>query len=182
MVYVFLAEGFEEIEALTPVDYLRRAGVTVQTVGVTGKTVCGARGIPVVCDCTEDELRLDDSLEAIVLPGGIPGVPNLKKSRVVPAVLDYVCRTGKILAAICAAPTILASYGYLEGKNAVCYPHMENELCGAIYQKRPVVRDGNIVTAEAAGASESFAFELIRLLRGEQAAEQVRDAVCARKD
>lgn len=182
MVYVFLADGFEEIEALTPVDYLRRAGLDVQTVGVTGKIVQGARGIPVVCDITEDILELDETLDAIVLPGGIPGVPNLKKSRVVEAALDYASRTGKVLAAICAAPTVLAAYGYLEGKNAVCYPGMENELCGAHYRKRPVVRDGNIVTAEAAGASEAFAFELIRLLRDKESAEKVRKAVCAREE
>lgn len=180
MVYVFLAEGFEEIEALTPVDYLRRAGIDVCTVGVTGKTVKGARGVPVVCDITEHEFCPDETLEAVVLPGGIPGVPNLEKSQVVPAALEFACRNGKYLAAICAAPTLLAKYGYLERKNAVCYPGMESQLCGAHYTDQTVVRDGHIITARAAGVSELFAFELIRALRSAETAETVRKAVCAR--
>lgn len=180
MVYVFLAEGFEEVEALTPVDYLRRAGIEVTTVGVGGKTVTGARKIPVVCDITQDKFNPDTAPEAVILPGGIPGVPNLLKSDVVADALDKTQQNGGLLAAICAAPTVLAAYGYLEGKNAVCYPGMENELCGAHYRKERVVRDGMVLTAEAAGSAELFAFELIRILRGDDAAEKVRAAVVAR--
>lgn len=179
MVYVFLADGFEEVEALTPVDYLRRAGIEVVTVGVNGKTVVGARKIPVVCDTTQDKLSAEVP-EAVILPGGIPGVPNLLKSSVVADTLEKTYRAGGLIAAICAAPTILSAYGYLEGKNAVCYPGMEKDLCGAHYQKERVVRDGMILTAEAAGSAELFAFEIIRILRGEKAAEKVRTAVVAR--
>ena len=164
MVYIFLADGFEEIEALTQVDYLRRAGIKVITVGVTGKTVSGAHGIDVVADIPVGEITLSDELEMVVLPGGIPGVPNLEK----------------FVAAICAAPTLLARYGYLEGKNAVCYPAMNNEMCGANYKKQSVIRDGLFITAEAAGASEQFAFELIRALRSDDAAQKVRESICAR--
>lgn len=180
MVYLFLADGFEEIEALTQVDYLRRAGIEIKTVGVTGKNVTGAHGITVTADITEKNVILDDSLEMIVLPGGIPGVPNLGKSETVLNALEYAFGSGKYIAAICAAPTLVAKYGYLEGKNAVCYPSMENELFGANYIKKSVVRDGKIITAEAAGASEQFAFEIIKALRGSEQAEKVRNAICAR--
>ena len=180
MVYIFLAEGFEEIEALTQVDYLRRAGVELKTVGVTGKTVMGAHGIGVCCDITQKDVVLDDSLEMIILPGGIPGVPNLGKSEVVIDALEYAYKNDKFIAAICAAPTLVAKYGYLEGKNAVCYPSMENELFGAKCINSAVVRDGKIITARAAGASEEFALELIRALVSKEAAEKVRCAICAR--
>lgn len=180
MVYIFLAEGFEEIEALTQTDYLRRAGIDVKTVGVTGKTVTGNHGITVVCDITQDKIKLCDELQMIILPGGIPGVPNLEKSTVVADAVEYAFKNGKYIAAICAAPTLVAKYGYLDGKNAVCYPSMSGELFGANYIKRSVVRDGNIITAEAAGASELFAFELIRVLKSPQDAEKVKQSICAR--
>lgn len=180
MVYVFLADGFEEIEALTQVDYLRRAGIELVTVGVTGKTVKGAHGIEVAADITADKVVLSDSLEMVILPGGIPGVPNLEKCEAVLCAVEYAYKNDKFLAAICAAPTLLARYGYLEGKNAVCYPAMSDEMCGANYRKCSVVRDGKIITAEAAGASEEFSFELIKALRGEEAALKVKTSICAR--
>ncbi len=180
MVYIFLADGFEEIEALTQVDYLRRAGIEVTTVGVTGKTVTGAHGIPVVSDITESEFSAESDLEMVILPGGIPGVPNLGKSKTVEKALEYAHQNGKYIAAICAAPTLLAKYGYLDEKRAVCYPSMENELFGAEYIKQSVVCDGKIITAEAAGASEQFAFALISALRSEKDAEKVKNGICAR--
>ena len=180
MVYLFLADGFEEIEALTQVDYLRRAGIELKTVGVTGKTVNGAHGISVLCDITEKDVVLDENLSMVVLPGGIPGVPNLSKSEIVIDALEYAYKNDKFIAAICAAPTLVAKYGYLEGKNAVCYPSMENELYGANCTDAAVVRDGKVITARAAGASEEFAFELIRALTSKEAAEKVRRAICAR--
>ena len=180
MVYIFLAEGFEEIEALTQIDYLRRAGVEIISVGVTGKTVKGAHAIEVCADTTIDKLTLADDIEMIILPGGIPGVPNLEACEKVLDTIEYAFKNGKFIAAICAAPTLLARYGYLEGKNAVCYPAMKDEMCGANYQKTGVVRDGRFITAEAAGASEQFAFELIKALKGEDAALKVRESICAR--
>ena len=180
MVYIFLADGFEEIEALTQVDYLRRAGVEVITVGITGKTVTGAHNISVVCDITENDAVLDEKLEMVILPGGIPGVPNLGKSEFVVDALEYAYKNDKFIAAICAAPTLVAKYGYLEGKNAVCYPSMESELYGANCVDAAVVRDGKIITARAAGASEEFSFELIRALVSKDAAEKVRHAIYAR--
>ena len=180
MVYIFLADGFEEIEALTQVDYLRRAGIDIKTVGITGKNVTGAHGITVICDMTENDAVLDENLEMVILPGGIPGVPNLGKSEFVIDALEYAYKNEVFIAAICAAPTLVAKYGYLEGKNAVCYPSMENELYGANCADLPVVRDGKIITARAAGASEEFALELIRAIVSRDAAEKVRCAICAR--
>ena len=180
MVYIFLADGFEEIEALTQVDYLRRAGIDIKTVGVTGNTVTGAHGISVCCDIPVSCAKLDDELEMIILPGGIPGVPNLSTCEFVIDAMEYMYKNDKYIAAICAAPTLVAKYGYLEGKNAVCYPSMENELFGANPVDKAVVRDGKIITARAAGASEEFAFELIRALASKEAAEKVKNAIYAR--
>lgn len=180
MVYLFLADGFEEIEALTQADYLRRAGIELKTVGVTGKTVTGAHNIKVSADISEKEVKLDDNFEMIILPGGIPGVPNLEeKSEILEDTLEFAFKNGRYIASICAAPTLVAKFGYLDGKNAVCYPSMENLLFGANYVKKSVVRDGFIITAEAAGASELFAFELISALRGEDAANKVKNAICS---
>ena len=178
MVYIFLADGFEEIEALTQVDYLRRAGIKVVTVGVTGKTVNGAHSIPVVCDITEDEICLTDELEMVILPGGIPGVPNLEKSKKVMEALTFANEHGLYIAAICAAPTLLAKYGLLEKKRATCYPSMSDMLEN--YTDAPVVCDGKIITARAAGASEEFSFEIIATLTTRDNAEKVRGAIYAR--
>ncbi len=178
MVYVFLADGFEEIEALTQVDYLRRAGIEIKTVGVTGKTVTGAHSIPVVCDITQDEIVLSDDLEMIILPGGIPGVPNLSKSEAVKKAILFAKEKGRYIAAICAAPTLLAQMGLLDGKKAVCYPSMSSEL--ECYTDESVVTDGIFITAKAAGASEQFSFAIISALRAHDAAQKVREAICAR--
>lgn len=169
MVYVFLAEGFEEIEALAPVDVLRRGGVKVQTVGVTGKIVNGSHGIPVVCDITIDEAT-DKGLEAVVLPGGLPGTTNLEKDADVQRFLDIADERKLIIGAICAAPSVLGHKGLLVGKNAVCFPGFESELKGANVLDVPSVRDGNIVTGWGAGGSLAFAFELLAAITGDKAA------------
>ena len=137
MVYLFLANGFEEIEALCPLDLLRRAGVAVTTVGVGGETVLGAHGIPVVADIPEAMYR-DSSPEMIILPGGMPGSENLDKSRTVDAALRAAVNTGAYVGAICAAPMVLGRRGYLRGRRAICFPGFENELTGAeIASARP---------------------------------------------
>lgn len=156
MVYVFLAKGFEELEALAPVDVLRRAGVEVKTVGVTGKRVRGAHGISINCDIAISEALFDD-LEGIILPGGLPGTTNLESDETVQKFIDYAVQDGKIIGAICAAPMILGHKGLLRGKNAVCYTGFEKELTGAHVLDRPAVRDGNIVTGWGAGGAMDFA-------------------------
>ncbi|HBJ19031.1 MAG TPA: DJ-1 family protein [Clostridiales bacterium] len=163
MIYVLLAEGFEEIEALTPVDMLRRAGYEVRTVGITGKTVTGAHGIPVVADLTADEAGTD-GVRMVVLPGGMPGTKNLAASPFVKEILAKVHASGGILAAICAAPTVLAKFGYLKGKRATCFPGFEKELSGAVYTDLPAVTDGKIVTGKDMTEALAFSVALLAIL------------------
>lgn len=180
MVYVFLAEGFEEVEALTPVDFMRRAGIEVTTVGVGGKNVTGAHGITVVADLCECEVSCESAdIEMVVLPGGMPGTLNLKASEKVNAFIDAAIDKGAFVAAICAAPSILGEKGLLKGKMATCYPGFEDKLCGATNFDVGVICDGNIITARAAGSAVDFAAQLITVLKGEDAAEEVLDAVIA---
>lgn len=178
MVYVMLAEGFEEVEALTPVDLLRRAGAQVKTVGVTGKTVTGARGIPVVADILPEEIVLDD-MEMLVLPGGMPGTKNLDASAFVQDTIRYCVQNDRYLAAICAAPSvILGSLGLLKGKRATCYPGMEEGMRGAAAIDVPCVAEGKIITGRAAGAAMDFAVALCAAICGGATAEKVAREVC----
>ena len=143
MIYVFLADGFEEIEALTPIDILRRCGLEVETVSIGGEYVTGARKITVKADTVIDKIS---DAQMYILPGGLPGADNLE-----------ACEK---LCGICAAPKILVKLGILKGKKATCYPGYENDLIGAEYTKSPVVSDGNVITANGMGSSAAFALEL----------------------
>lgn len=167
MIYVLLADGFEEIEALTPVDMLRRAGCDVRTVGIGKKTITGAHGIPVCADLVSDEATAD-GVRMVILPGGMPGTKHLAASAFVEETLARVSREGGYLAAICAAPTVLAKYGYLKGKRATCYPGFEKELSGAVYTDLPVVTDGKIVTAKDMTEALSFSVALLSLADAEK--------------
>lgn len=181
MVYIFLANGFEEIEALTQVDYLRRANIDIFTVGVEGECIIGAHNIPVLCDMTLSDISLDeDNLEMIILPGGLGGVDGLTKSAGVAALINYCVKNNKYIASICAAPTLLAKRGLLKGKHAVCYPAMLGELSDCKNTSGRVAVDGKFITAAAAGTSEEFAFELIRILTDNETAEKVRKSIVAR--
>lgn len=173
MIYVFLANGFEECEALAPVDILRRAGFSLKTVGVSGKTAIGAHTIPVVCDITTDEVVFED-IEAVILPGGMPGTTNLENDQTVQKAIDYANNNGLLIGAICAAPSILGHKGLLKGKNATCFPGFEKDLLGADIQNCGVIRDGNIITAKGAGVAFDFGFELLSYLKGEKAAEDMK--------
>jgi 4-methyl-5(b-hydroxyethyl)-thiazole monophosphate biosynthesis len=177
MVYVFLADGFEEIEAIAPIDILRRGGADVLTVGVTGMTVTGAHGIKVAADIEISGVKTDDSMEMVVLPGGGPGTENLKKSARVSDILKTAVTKNCFIAAICAAPSILGEMGLLEGKNAVCYPGFENKLKGAKISADYVVFDGKVITAKGAGVAAEFGFELLGAIKGADAAEKVRAAM-----
>ena len=175
MIPVFLANGFEEIEALATVDILRRANVDVVTVGVGSKMPVGAHGIAVCADITEDELKLDN-IDGVVLPGGMPGTTNLEASAVVKSAIAYAAERGMLLAAICAAPSLLGHGGYLSGKNATCYPGFETELHGAILGKGVVV-DGNVITASGAGVAVDFALALVRYLVSAEVAHAIRGGI-----
>ncbi len=176
MVLVLLADGFEEIEALTPVDMLRRAGVAVKTVGMTGKTAVGSHGIPVVCDILPEEVKLSD-VSAVIFPGGMPGALNLDASLFTDTVIEEMIKKGGRLAAICAAPLILGRRGLLTGKNATCYPGFEEELKGAAVLDLGVVTDGLITTAKGMGVSLEFSKELISLLVSKEKAEELSRSV-----
>ena len=182
MVYVFLAAGFEEVEALTPIDYLRRADIPVTTVGVGTSMPKGAHGITVMTDISEDMFYPDDNVEAVVLPGGMPGTENLYASETVQraARLGFGEHDGITIAAICAAPTILARLGLLKEHTATCYPSRVEEL-GSAYRDADVVIDPPYLTARAAGQAGEFALRLIEALRGSEAAEAVAKAVCMRR-
>ncbi len=182
MVYVFLADGFEEIEALCPVDLLRRAGAEVKTVGVTGSEVTGSHGITVKADISlaDAEKELDkDSLELVVLPGGMPGSTNLDASETVHKFIDVATECDAYIAAICAAPMILGKKGLLKGKSATCYPGFEEYLIEATYYDAAVVVDGKYITSNGMGSALDFGLQLVELLKGETAAEELADAVMA---
>ena len=179
MVYVFLAEGFEEIEALTPVDVLRRGGVEVKTVGVQGREVTGSHGITVKADIFIDECTFEN-LQAVILPGGMPGTINLEKSYKVINFIDFAAEKGIIIGAICAAPSILGRKGLLASKKATCFNGFEKELKSAIVVNEPSVRDGNIITSWGAGGAFDFAFELLAAITddSEKASELRKSMRC----
>ena len=178
MVYMFLAEGFEEIEALCPLDLLRRVGVDVKTVGVGSKTVCGAHGIRVLADMCEDDLISFDA-DMIILPGGMPGTLNLDASKSVHKAIDAAVQNGSYIAAICAAPSILGNLGLLCGKEAICYPGFEDRLVGAKISDRRVVVDGKIITAARMGVALDFGLVLVELLCDKAKAQALRKGVIA---
>lgn len=166
MVAVLLAEGFEELEALSPVDILRREGIEVKTVGITGREVRGAHGITMVADITADEVKPDE-LTAVIFPGGMPGSLNLDASPYSDMFIEAVLENGGRIAAICAAPLVLGRRGLLEGRRATCFPGFESELVGATATGEAVVTDGNITTARDFRAAVMFGDELARLLKAD---------------
>ena len=176
MVYLFLANGFEEIEALCPLDLLRRAGVEVTTVGVGGEMIRGSHGIVVQADMP-DTMYMDANPEMIILPGGMPGSKNLDESRIVDAAVQTAARKGAYIAAICAAPFILGKRGLLAGKEAICYPGFEDQLTGARISAEKVVRDGNFITAAGMGVAVDFGLALVEVLKDAQAAADLRKTI-----
>lgn len=176
MVYVFLADGCEEIEALAPVDMLRRGGVEVATVGVTGKTVTGSHNISVNADITVDEVELDN-IDAVVLPGGMPGTLNLEKNEKVQQVVEYAYENKILICAICAAPSILGHKGYLNGKKATCFPGFEDSFDGGIYTGEVVTTCENIITGKGCGAGIYFGLEILKNIKDEETMKKVYDSL-----
>ena len=181
MVYIFLADGFEEAEALVPADLLRRAGAEVKLVGVTGQTVLGAHGISVNSDISLDQVR-DDAMEMLVIPGGLPGVTNVAASAEAMEWVRAAVKADCWLAAICAAPSIvLGPEGILSGRKATCYPGMESGMEGALPQKgQSVVVDGKFVTGEGPGAAFDFGLKLVEVLKGTETMQRVAGDACWR--
>ena len=173
-VLVFLADGFEEVEALCPFDLLLRAGADAKTVSINkDKKVTGTHGIEVTADLTADELPDECTADLILLPGGMPGTANLAENPVVCAYLDAQAEKGGYIGAIGAAPSVLGQRGILTGKKATCFPGFERYLKGAEYVGEKVVRDGNVVTAVGMGAAFEFGFELVAALFGEEEARKL---------
>ena len=180
MVYVLLGTGFEEMEAIAPIDLMRRADIQVLTVGVTGKTVYGSHYIGVEADILIDGMGLPD-MDMIVLPGGLGGVASARASRSATEALDFAWKNGKFVAAICAGPTVLADLGITDGKHATCYPGCEDGMGSALMEPdAAVVRDGKLITGTSAGCAIPFGLELIRALKGDEIANKVKNQIVIR--
>lgn len=174
---VFLAEGFEEIEAVAPIDIFRRAAIEVLTVSVTGnKVVAGAHAIPVLADVLFEDVAFaaDDFL---FLPGGLPGTTNLGNHEGLCELIHEKYAKGGNLAAICAAPSILGKMNILNGKEAICYPGFENALKGAHLSENKIVQAGNVFTAKAAGVAIEFALHIVENTKGAAVAKSIREGI-----
>lgn len=176
MVYLFLADGFEIIEALAPVDMLRRAKLSVKTVGVTGKLVTSSCGVAVEADIEASDFSYDN-VEAIILPGGSDGVINLEKDSFVQSVIDRAMDEDALICAICAAPSILGNKGLLKNIKATSYPSYMKYLDGAELSDEFVIRDGKFITARGAGVSVEFGLEIVKALAGGDEAERIGKAI-----
>lgn len=179
MIYEFLADGFELVEAMTPVDMLRRAGADIKTVSITSsKAVTASNGVTVIADMLISELA-EENPEMIILPGGMPGSSNLRACVKVCEMTTDAAKRGIPVGAICAAPYILGELGLLDGREAICYPGFEDKLKGTVISDKKVVRDGNIITAAGMGVALSFSYELVSLLYGKEKADDILTSVMA---
>lgn len=166
MVYVLMVDGFEDIEALEPVDIMRRAGISVKTVGVYSQKVTSSHNVTAETDIMIDDVKKED-MEILVLPGG-PGHTNLDASEKAHNLISYAYKNGIYIAAICASPSILGKLGMLSGKNYTCFPGFEKFCEGGIFSKEKAVLDGKILTARGAGAAADFGFKMVDILKGEE--------------
>lgn len=173
MVYVFFAEGFEEIEALTVVDVLRRADIRTHMIGLKGLQITGSHGITVqMDDIIESITTLSDTM-MMILPGGMPGAKNLSEHNTLKNLLIEAYRTEVPLAAICAAPIVLSEHNLLKGRRATCYPGFESDLKDFVHDDRPVVHDGALLTGNGPGAAMAFALKIVEILKGRKVSEQL---------
>ena len=180
MVYVLLGTGFEEMEAIAPIDLLRRAGIPTLSVGVEKKSVTGSHGITLEADITLGEMDLTD-MDMIVLPGGLGGVATVRKSDGALEALRFAWENEKYVAAICAGPTVLAELGITDGLNATCYPGCESAMGSAkMAEGVPCVRDGRLITGTSAGCAVPFGLMLIEALQGKEAADRIAGQIVIR--
>ena len=179
MVYMLLGPGFEETEAVAPIDLLRRAGVSVATVGIGGKVIVGSHGIPLTADMELGQMDLTQ-LDMIVLPGGMKGVASIKGCPEALEAVQFAWENGRFVAAICAAPTILAMLGITDGRRATCYPGCEGQMGSADMVCAPAVTDGKLITGTSAGCAVPFGLALIAALKGQAAAQAVAEQIVIR--
>ena len=173
---MFLADGFEEVEALVPLDILRRANADILTVGVTGEYVKGAHNITVKADMTLDDVECE-KIDAVILPGGLGGTNNMDNCAEVKKLVQYAADNRKLVCAICAAPSILGKMGLLEGKEATCYPGFEDTFKGGKYLKQSVVKCENFITSDGMGSAYKFGFEIAAALFGDDTAEKIKEQI-----
>ena len=177
MVYIFLATGFEEVEAIAPIDVLRRAGIDVQLISVTGeKVVKGSHGIEVITDSLFEQTDFSDG-ELLILPGGMPGTLNLEAHADLAELLRFYFQEGKMLAAIYAAPMVLGKLGLLNGQKATCYPSFEEYLLGAEFSEERVVVSNNVITSRGAGTAMEFGLALVEKLKGAEEAKKLQEGM-----
>ena len=175
--YEFLANGFEEIEALAPVDILRRAGIEVKTVSISNDVmVTSSHGVEVKADVAFDDCDFSDA-DLLLIPGGMPGAKNIDEHKGVKAALLKQADAGKLVGAICAGPMVLGHLGLLRGKRATCYPGFDTELEGAEYTAAPVTVDGNIITGKGPGASMMYAYTIVEMMMGESIVAELKDSM-----
>ena len=180
MIYMLLGTGFEETEAIAPLDLLRRAGLKVCTVGINGKTVYGSHSIGIAADLLLGEMDLTD-LEMIIVPGGLGGVASVRASSQAMDALRFAHENGKYLAAICAGPTVLADLGITDGVSCTCYPGCEGGMGGAnMIPGAAAVIDGKVITGTSAGCAIPFGLKLIEALLGAEAAKTIADQIVIR--
>ncbi|NLJ41505.1 MAG: DJ-1/PfpI family protein [Clostridiales bacterium] len=178
---VFLAQGFEEVEALTAVDYLRRMDIDAEMVSITdNKEVMGAHEIIVTADRTIEEIEDIDTYDGAVIPGGLPGATNLRDNPKVIEIVRKINENGKLVAAICAGPIVLDRAGIIKGKKVTSYPGFEDQLKGAVYEEQRVVTDGNIITARGPALAVYFAVEIVKYLLGEEKADELKRGILLR--
>lgn len=173
MIYVFMADGTEEVEAVATIDMLRRAELDVMTLGIGSQMVVGSHGIGLVCDADIKNIQPDESMQAVVIPGGMPGTLNIERNAQAQAFIDYANEHNKLIGAICAAPSVLGHKGLLKGKKATCFPGFEKELEGAILSDDGVVEDGNIITAKGAGVAIEFGLKIAERFAGKDEADKI---------
>ncbi len=177
---IFMANGCEEIEGLTVVDILRRAGLDIEMISINEtKEVTGSHGITFMADTLFENVNFD-GLDAVVLPGGMPGTLNLGGHAGVVATIQTFAEEGKLVAAICAAPSVLGAAGILNGKHAVCYPGFEEKLTGAIVSEDTVMTDGNVITSRSMGTAIDFALAIVKYFKGEDAAADLKQSLVYR--
>ena len=180
MIYMLLGTGFEETEAIAPLDLLRRADLAVKTVGLNGKVIFGGHGIGVQTDLEIDDMDLSD-LEMIIIPGGLGGVASIRGSEEAMNAIKFVADNGKFTAAICAGPTVLADLGITDGKLATCYPGCEDGMGSAqMVADVAAVRDGLVITGTSAGSAIPFGLKLIEALKGPETADQIAQQIVIR--
>ena len=179
MVYMLLGTGFEETEAIAPLDLLRRAGVEILTVGLNGKVIRGSHGICVEADIEISQLDLTN-LEMIILPGGLGGVASIRACKEAMEAVRFAWENGKYTAAICAGPTVLADLGITDGKNATCYPGCEGQMGSANMVNAAAVTDGKLITGTSAGCAIPFGLALIAALKGQEEADRIAQQIVIR--